>query len=201
MTVAMTKIGADVFGRAIEDYPTHPSLVSAPNSADVLGRTTGDKTETSSLVSARDYMIADIFREIKPEDKHFLKYLPDKMLSEEQQTAKQAAITEDEKRIAAYAKKQPNGKLSVKKETQQTQEAMANPDSQIRTPDGKHRVVYHGTSSKATPHDSARAKPEKNQVPRKAIIHRNTMCIARKKDEVRVQFFQEAPMADCAVLP
>ncbi len=185
MTVAMTKIGADVFGRAIEDYPTHPSLVSAPNKADL----------------SVSYILADIVREINPTDAHFLKYIPDKMLSEEQLTAKQAAIAEDEKRIAAYAKKQPNGKLSVKEETQQTQEAMANPDSKIRTPDGKHRVVYHGTSSKATPHDSARANPEKNQVPRKAIIHRNTTCIARKKDEVRVQFFQEAPMADRAVLP
>ena len=113
----------------------------------------------------------------------------------------QKALSVKRESTNSEKKSADNGKLSVKEETQQTQEAMANPDSKIRTPDGKHRVVYHGTSSKATPHDSARANPEKNQVPRKAIIHRNTMCIARKKDEVRVQFFQEAPMADCAVLP
>ena len=34
-----------------------------------------------------------------------------------------------------------------------------------------------------------------------AVFRRNTLCISRKSDEVRAQFFQEAPMADCAVLP
>ena len=82
MTVAMTKIRADVLGRAIKDSSTHPSLVSA-----------------------HGYMIADIFKEIKPEDRHFLKYLPDQFLSEEQKTAKREAIEEDQRRIAAYKPK------------------------------------------------------------------------------------------------
>jgi hypothetical protein len=56
-------------------------------------------------------------------------------------------------------------------------------------------------TSKATPHNSARANPEKNWVLTMAVFRRNTLCILRKSDEVRAQFFQEAPMADCAVLP
>ena len=54
MTIAMTKIRADV-----------------------LERTTDTNAAPSSLVSAPDYRIADIFREIQPYDKHFLKYLTD----------------------------------------------------------------------------------------------------------------------------
>ena len=35
----------------------------------------------------------------------------------------------------------------------------------------------------------------------KKPFRRNTLCIARKSDKIRAQFFREAPMADCAVLP
>ena len=54
---------------------------------------------------------------------------------------------------------------------------------------------------RATPHNSARANPEENWILTMAVFRRNTLCISRKSDEVRVQFFQEAPMANCAVLP
>ena len=54
---------------------------------------------------------------------------------------------------------------------------------------------------RAIPHNAARANPEKNRVLTMAVFCRNTLCISRKSDKVRVRFFQEAPMADCAVLP
>ena len=54
---------------------------------------------------------------------------------------------------------------------------------------------------KAAPHNSARANPEKIWVLMKAVFCRNTLCIARKSDKIRTLIFQEAPKADCAVLP
>ena len=54
---------------------------------------------------------------------------------------------------------------------------------------------------KATPHNSARANPEKIWVLMKAVFRRNTLCISRKSDKIRAQIFQEVPKADCAVLP
>ena len=54
---------------------------------------------------------------------------------------------------------------------------------------------------KAIPHNSARANPEKIWVLMKAVFCRNTLCIARKSDKIRALIFQEAPMADYAVLP
>lgn len=94
MTVAMTKIRADV-----------------------LERTSGTESTTSSLISASEYMIADIVKEINPQDGHFLKYLPDQFLDSEQRAAKQTALKEDADRIAKLAKKQANnqeGKKSVR---------------------------------------------------------------------------------------
>ena len=49
--------------------------------------------------------------------------------------------------------------------------------------------------------NSARANPEKIWVLMKAVFCRNTLCIARKSDKIRARIFQEAPKADCAVLP
>jgi hypothetical protein len=46
---------------------------------------------------------------------------------------------------------------------------------------------------RATPHNSARANPEKIWVLMMALFRRNTLCIARKSDEIRAQIFQEAP--------
>ena len=54
---------------------------------------------------------------------------------------------------------------------------------------------------RAIPHNSARANPEKNWVLMKAVFRRNTLCISRKSDKIRAQFFREAPKPDCAVLP
>ena len=54
---------------------------------------------------------------------------------------------------------------------------------------------------KATPHNSARANPEKIWVLMKAVFRRNTLCISRKGDKIRARIFQEVPKADCAGLP
>ena len=55
--------------------------------------------------------------------------------------------------------------------------------------------------TKATPHNSARADPEKIWVLIKALFHRCTLCTSRKSDEIRAQIFQEMPQANYAVLP
>jgi len=42
---------------------------------------------------------------------------------------------------------------------------------------------------------SARANPERICVLMKAVFRRNTLCIARKSDEIRAQILREAPKA------
>lgn len=81
MTVALTKIEADVLGSAPETI------------------------QTRSLISASNYSLADIVREINPEDAHFLKYLPDDMLSPAQVAAKNRALSEDAKGLKGIAKR------------------------------------------------------------------------------------------------
>ena len=71
---------------------------------DVLG-STPDKSQTHSLVSTSVYSLADLFQKINPENKHFLKYVPDGFLNDEQLRAKMIAIQEDNARIASYEKK------------------------------------------------------------------------------------------------
>lgn len=78
MTVTMTKIEADVKGKTV------------------------DPGQAPSLLSASEYNIADIFREINPQDAHFLKYVPDSFLTDEQASAKQRALAEDAAKIQRY---------------------------------------------------------------------------------------------------
>lgn len=66
--------------------------------ADVMGNAPG-ATQTPSLVSASKYNIADIFDKINPNDAHFLKYLPNDFLSQEQIQAKNAALEQDAKDV------------------------------------------------------------------------------------------------------
>ena len=40
-----------------------------------------------------------------------------------------------------------------------------------------------------------------NPAPMMALFRRNTLCIARKSDEIRARFFRKMPQAYCAVLP
>ena len=90
LTVAMTKIEADVVGSA-------PGNIQAP-----------------SLVPASEYSLADIFGKINPQDGHFLKYLPDGFLSDEQIKAKMAALEEDASRITGYKKEAPQHSNEIK---------------------------------------------------------------------------------------
>lgn len=99
LTVALTKINADVFGR-----------------------TSGNKPSTSSLVSA-DYSLADIIKEINPQDKHFLKYIPDQMLSDVQIKAKIEALAEDKKRIESYKESKPASENKKNTQEQRYSEA------------------------------------------------------------------------------
>ena len=94
LTVTLTKIKADV-------------------------RTGENQTESDepSLLSAFDYSIADIFKEIKPEDDSFLKYIPGQFLNDGQRTAKAKAVAAHEKRLAdlrAEYKAQQGQKTSKK---------------------------------------------------------------------------------------
>lgn len=69
--------------------------------ADVTGRTEESKTPASALVSAT-YSIADIFKNVNPQDGHFLKYIPNQFLDDEQIAAKNEAVDEDNRRIDRY---------------------------------------------------------------------------------------------------
>ena len=91
VTVAMTKIEADVMGRADSD------------------------ALKPFLVSASDYNIANIIKNINPEDSHFLKYIPDSMLSEEQRIAKTDALDQDYARISKYERTDGKGPEEVER--------------------------------------------------------------------------------------
>ena len=72
--------------------------------ADVLERTSSKSGTTPSLVSASECRIADLFRKVNPKDGHFLKYLPDEMLTDLQKAAKKDALEEDRRKIDSYKK-------------------------------------------------------------------------------------------------
>jgi hypothetical protein len=56
--------------------------------ADVVGSSVGYKNNlVHSLISASEYSLADIFRNVNILDKHFLKYIPEHFLTEEQKEA------------------------------------------------------------------------------------------------------------------
>jgi hypothetical protein len=84
LTVAMTKIKADVLGKAVNDK-NHLAL---------------------SLMSTLGYSLANIFKNVNPLDTHFLEYIPDGFLTEAQKEAKQAAIKEDTDRISKFSKRE-----------------------------------------------------------------------------------------------
>ncbi|MBQ4065839.1 MAG: hypothetical protein IJD10_07035 [Clostridia bacterium] len=79
LTVAMTRIEADVVGRA------------------------SGEAQSPSLISASTYSLAKIFQKVNPADKHFLKYVPNGFLSQKQIEAKKRAIKEDKERVSKYA--------------------------------------------------------------------------------------------------
>ena len=128
LTVALTKIEADVLG-------------SAP-----------DRSQTRSLISASEYSLADLFSKINPKDKHFLKYLPDGFLNQEQIQAKMAAIKEDEARIAGYEKKFSQRDSAGNQLSAGQQEYFK--DSAARDNGGNLLVLYHQTDGEFTIFDT-----------------------------------------------
>ena len=65
--------------------------------ADVLGGVSTKGNSEPRLISASGYSIARLFKKINPTDKHFLKYVPDGFLSFTQKEGKRAALEEDAK--------------------------------------------------------------------------------------------------------
>ena len=126
--------------------------------ADVLARTKGDDATTSSLLPASVYRIADIFKNVNPTDKHFLKYVPDPFLTDKQKAAKATAVAEDKARIENM-RKQTNKPLPTKDSegnalTPAQQEYFK--DSKVRDADGKLLVMYHQTANDFTVFDPRR---------------------------------------------
>ena len=63
------------------------------------------------------------------------------------------------------------------------------------------KIVVFLLNVRATPHNAARADAEKKRVLIKAFFREATLCISRKKDEIRARFIRQMPQAYCAVLP
>ncbi|MBQ3529524.1 MAG: hypothetical protein IJA47_03420 [Oscillospiraceae bacterium] len=123
MTVALTKIEADVLG------------------------STPEEIQTRSLISASIYSLADIVQKINPEDAHFLKYLPDGMLSPAQIEAKREAIAEDNKRIEKYRKEKIDNDYlkSVNRGDMETAQKMVDEAAKAA---GYTIKAYHGTTNR-----------------------------------------------------
>ena len=82
----------------------HMYVTLAKIEADVTERASGLTATDPSLVSASVYKISDLIKKINAESKHFLKYLPDEMLTDLQKAAKKDALEEDRRRIDSYKK-------------------------------------------------------------------------------------------------
>ena len=61
------------------------------NEADVVGNT-ARINERTNLLPTSNISIVDIFKKINPQDKNFLKYIPDEFLNAEQKKAKASAL-------------------------------------------------------------------------------------------------------------
>ena len=93
---------------------------------DVLESKSNDKImpNVNSLISVSKYSISNIFANVNTVDKHFLKYVPDRFLTEEQKEAKQLALREDEYRISKIPLKNDSKKeKSLSKQNKNTAES------------------------------------------------------------------------------
>ena len=79
--------------------------------ADVMGATPNQNGQARLLLPASNYKIADVFAAVNPSDKNFLKYVPDGFLNDAQKTAKTEALQDEKNRIAGYPKKGNPGVL------------------------------------------------------------------------------------------
>ncbi len=123
MTVALTKIEADVLG------------------------STPENIQTRSLISASTYSLSDIVQKINPKDAHFLKYIPDKMLSTEQIQAKKVALAEDAEKIKKYRweKIDKDYLKAIKKGDTETAQKMVD---EVARKNGYTRRMFHETDAK-----------------------------------------------------
>ena len=92
----MKKTTADTGGHL------HMTVAMTKIEAGVLGSTNSQNDSPHSLMPASTYKIADIFKNVTPEDKHFLKYVPDSFLSIEQLKEKKAVLESDKARISQF---------------------------------------------------------------------------------------------------
>lgn len=81
------------------------------NEADVVGNTGDNDVAQTNLLSTSNISIVNIFKKINPQDKNFLKYIPDEFLNAEQKKAKASALdieavkfVKDSKNISAEEK-------------------------------------------------------------------------------------------------
>lgn len=86
LTVAMTKMKAGVLGVTSDVHGQSPR----------------------NLIPASTYSLAEIFKNINPQDSEFLKYVPDGFLSIEQKVEKYRALDAERKKINSYPKKISN---------------------------------------------------------------------------------------------
>ena len=77
--------------------------------ADVMETGSRDNPGLLPLISAFNYKLQDLITNVKQEDRHLLKYIPDQMLSEKQKAWKNHAIEEDIASVRERAKHVPEG--------------------------------------------------------------------------------------------
>ena len=77
--------------------------------ADVMGSTVVDNQPPRFLLPASEYSIAQILSKVNPQDRNFLKYVPDGFLNQAQKKAKDLAIADENEKInALYSEREGN---------------------------------------------------------------------------------------------
>ena len=165
--------------------------------ADVLARTKGDDATTSSLLPASVYRIADIFKNVNPTDKHFLKYVPDPFLTGKQKAAKATAVAEDKARIENM-RKQTNKPLPTKDSEGNTLSAEQQEyfkDSKVRDADGKLKVMYRGGNGDFTVFDR-----KKSNASNGGRFNNNTSIVVTKHDDSVKKSIKDEAQSDRMLL-
>lgn len=157
VAVAMSKIAAsDIMEESISEKEKE---------VDVTGNTSLEEQDGTDLLSTSKYSIRDIFKNINPVDKLFLKYVPDKFLSEEQISAKREALEEEKKRRIKTKTSDNDYMQAVENGNNQEQQRLVDEaaekafsKSKIRDEEGKLIKVYHGTFADFTEFDSSKGR-------------------------------------------
>ena len=157
IAVAMSKIAAsDIM---------EESIFEKEKEVDVAGHTSLNEQDGTNLLSTSTYSIREIFKNINPKDKLFLKYVPDEFLSEEQISAKREALEEEKKRRIKTKSSDNAYMQAVKNSNEQEQQRLVDKaaekaftKSKIRDDNGKLIKVYHGTFADFTEFDSSKGR-------------------------------------------